>query len=119
VQDFLTASFDHSHIERFNLHLLEHLRRIRSGPREWSLELELLRMTFEREALECPGSSGFDLLWHGWQWHYPTDVSNRIILLVRKACHVVLNAFMPGNQGGCTQKAPVAMGRNQPAAGKS
>ena len=56
IHDLLSASLNHRHIERLDLHLLDHLRRTRGGVGLGSKEKAArLRVALNVEPLQCPG----------------------------------------------------------------
>src|SRR5271157_3147147 len=120
VQHCLSAASQNCNIERFDLDLLQHLRGIsgRSALKDYGTTHD--RMSFEIEALQCPGAALLDLEWHCRERYDPSNVSDRICvgLLVREACQVAFNAVMPSNKRCRAGKPNVPIMRNQPAAGK-
>src|SRR5262245_30062386 len=73
-------------------------------------------MGLARQALERPGAALLDLGGDGGQRDDPADVGD--VALVGEGGQVVLDAVVPGGQGGGARQADGAVGGHQAAAGE-
>src|SRR5205807_6864468 len=112
----LSTAFEHCDIERFDLHLLQHLHTGGRGCGVKGASEDGLGTSFKRETLQGPPTTLLDLQRNGRERYDPAEFGD--VALVGEAGHIALDTIMPGDERSGSREANGPIWRDQSSTGE-